>query len=174
MGEPPPTFDILSWNADGTNLPAALHTQFLDIFERNVFAEPDGMSVLGTPVQLGKISIPTFVTGAVADHLTPWRGCYRTTQLLGGESTFVLSHSGHIASLVNPPGNAKAHYWTGDTPGPDPQAWLDGATRHQGSWWEAWADWLQPRAGVRQPAAVDLGSRGHPALEPAPGLYVHD
>ena len=80
--------------------------------------------MLGTPLQLQDITVPTFVTGALTDHLTPWKGCYQTTQLLGGPSTFVLSYSGHIASLVNPPGNPKAHYWTGGPPGADPEQWL--------------------------------------------------
>jgi polyhydroxyalkanoate synthase subunit PhaC len=174
MGEQPPAFDILAWNADGTNLPGALHGQFLDIFAGNLLTRPGALSVLGTPLQLGNITVPTFVTGAVTDHLTPWKGCYRTTGLLGGPSTFVLSYSGHIASLVNPPGNPKAHYWTGGAPGADPEQWLAGAHRQQGSWWEAWADWVTARAGERQPQPETLGSERYPALSPAPGLYVRD
>ena len=149
MGDKPPAFDVLAWNADGTNLPGALHCEFLDIFANNGLAKPGAVSVLGTPMQLDRIKIPTFVTGAVTDHLTPWMGCYRTTQLLSGESTFVLSYSGHIASLVNPPGNPKAHYWTGGTPGPDPEQWLKGAEKHTGSWWEAWIELAQGPLGRR-------------------------
>ena len=174
MGDKPPAFDILAWNADGTNLPGALHGQFLDIFRDNLLTRPGPLSVLGTPLHLQNITVPTFVTGAVADHLTPWKGCYQTTQLLGGPSTFVLSYSGHIASLVNPPGNPKAHYWTGSTPGADPGQWLAGADRQQGSWWEAWADWATARADERQPQPENLGSERHPVLCPAPGLYVRD
>jgi len=174
MGEQPPAFDILAWNADGTNLPGALHGQFLDIFQDNLLTRPAELSVLGTPLRLQTITVPTFVTGALTDHLTPWKGCYQTTQLLGGPSTFVLSHSGHIASLVNPPGNPKAHYWTGSTPGADPEEWLAGAEKHQGSWWEAWAAWATERAGQRQPQPDNLGSEQHPVLGPAPGLYVRD
>jgi polyhydroxyalkanoate synthase subunit PhaC len=174
MGQPPPAFDILAWNADGTNLPGALHGQFLDIFAGNRLTRPGQLGVLGTPLHLQTITVPTFVTGAVADHLTPWQGCYRTTQLLGGPSTFVLSYSGHIASLVNPPGNPKAHYWTGGPPGADPGQWLAGADKQQGSWWEAWADWATARAGERQPPPENLGSERHPILCPAPGLYVRD
>jgi polyhydroxyalkanoate synthase len=118
--------------------------------------------------------VPTFVTGAVTDHLTPWKGCYRTTQLLGGPSTFVLSNAGHIASLVNPPGNPKASYHIGGRPGPDPEAWLAGAERHTGSWWEPWADWVIARSGAEQAAPSGLGSRRHRPAEAAPGLYVHD
>ena len=113
MGNKPPVFDILAWNADGTNLPAALHRQFLDLFEHNLLCKPGALTVLGTPVDLQRITVPTFVTGATTDHLTPWTGCYRTTQLLGGPSTFVLSNAGHIQSLVNPPGNPKATYLAG-------------------------------------------------------------
>jgi polyhydroxyalkanoate synthase len=174
MGEAPPAFDILAWNADGTNLPGALHGQFLGIFRDNLLTRPGALRVLGTPLHLRTITMPTFVTGAAVDHLTPWKGCYQTTGLLGGPSTFVLSYSGHIASLVNPPGNPKAHYWTGSTPGADPEQWLAGAERHQGSWWEAWADWTTARAGQRQPKPDNLGSDRHPVLGPAPGLYVRD
>ena len=125
--------------------------------------------MLGTPLHLERIKIPTFVTGAVTDHLTPWTGRYRTTQLLSGESTFVLSYSGHIASLVNPPGNPKAHYWTGGTPGPDPEQWLKGAEKHTGSWWEAWIEWLKARSGDEGPAPTALGSACTPCLTRPPG-----
>ncbi|SFL55002.1 PHA/PHB synthase family protein [Geodermatophilus ruber] len=174
MGEDPPAFDILSWNADGTNLPARLHEQFLDIFGRNSLARAGALRVLDTPVHLSRITVPTFVTGALTDHLTPWDGCYRTTQLLSGPSTFVLSYSGHIQSLVNPPGNPKAHYWTGGEPGPDPEAWRASAQRHTGSWWEPWTAWMLERSGNEVTAPTTLGSAAHPPREPAPGSYVHD
>lgn len=174
MGEQPPAFDVLAWNADGTNLPGALHVQFLDIFRDNIFVKPHAMTVLGTPLDLARITTPKFVVGALSDHLTPWTGCYRTTQVLGGESTFVLSYSGHIASLVNPPGNPKAHYWVGGPPGPDHEQWRQEATRQQGSWWEAWAQWLSARAGRKVAAPAALGSAAHPAGDAAPGLYVRD
>src|SRR4051812_29823414 len=174
MGEDPPAFDILAWNADGTNLPAALHEQFLEIFGDNAMVKPGGLRVLGTPVHLSRITVPTFVTGALTDHLTPWDGCYRTTQLLSGPSTFVLSYSGHIQSLVNPPGNPKAHYWTGPEPSSDAQTWRASAERHSGSWWESWAEWMLDRSGDEVPAPTAQGSAGHPPLESAPGSYVLD
>jgi polyhydroxyalkanoate synthase len=174
MGEDPPVFDILAWNADSTNLPAALHRQFLDIFEHNVLCRPGGLTVLGAPVRLDRITIPTYVTGGITDHLTPWRGCYRTTQLVSGPSTFVLSNAGHIASLVNPPGNPKASYYLGSEPGSDPDEWLAGAQQHTGSWWQHWADWILERSGDERRAPAKLGGRRHPVLDPAPGRYVKD
>ncbi|MEO6881501.1 MAG: alpha/beta fold hydrolase [Mycobacteriaceae bacterium] len=174
MGRKPPAFDILAWNADGTNLPGALHGQFLDIFAGNLLAEPGAMTVLGTPIELARITVPTFVSGAIADHLTAWKSCYQTTQMLGGDSTFILSSSGHIASLVNPPGNPKSHYWEGSKPGPDPEAWLEKATRRQGSWWQPWAAWEAKRSGRKITASTTLGSNDHPPLDPAPGRYARD
>jgi len=163
----------MAWNADGTNVPAALHAQFLDIFRSNVLAEPERLTVLGTPIDLGRISCDAFFTGAVNDHLTPWRGCYRGTQLLGGENTFVLSSAGHIASLVNPPTNPKARYFTGAWPGPDPDVWLAEASEHKGTWWEYWAAWLLEHSGAERPAPTEPGTAGHPVLGAAPGTYVH-
>jgi polyhydroxyalkanoate synthase len=172
MGNKPPVFDILSWNADGTNLPAALHLQFLDVFETNTLCRPGAMKVLGTPVDLSTIAVPTFATGAITDHLTPWKGCYRTTQLLSGPMTFVLSNSGHIQSLVNPPGNPKASYYTGQQPGQDADEWLTAAANHMGSWWQAWADWITPFSGAQRPAPQSEGNPAFQPITPAPGEYV--
>jgi polyhydroxyalkanoate synthase len=173
MGEDPPVFDILSWNADGTNLPAALHRQFLDIFEKNPLPEPGAMEALGTPIDLGTITVPTYVTGAINDHLTPWKACYRTTELMSGDSTFTLSNAGHIASLVNPPGNPKANYYTAALdPDGSPESWLEGAENHVGSWWEHWGDWALERSGEEVLAPESLGSSRFPAQAPAPGSYV--
>jgi polyhydroxyalkanoate synthase subunit PhaC len=173
MGQDPPVFDILSWNADGTNLPSALHRQFLDIFEHNPLPTPGAFTVLGTPIELGRITVPSYVTGAVSDHLTPWKSCYLTTQLLGGDSTFALSNAGHIASLVNPPGNPKASYYTAPlSDGASPDEWLDGAEKHTGSWWEHWVEWASGQSGREVPAPDAPGSAKHPALVAAPGSYV--
>jgi polyhydroxyalkanoate synthase subunit PhaC len=174
LGERPPVFDILAWNADGTNLPARLHAQFLDVFRSNTLATPGGLRVLDTPVDLGRITVPVFVTGAVNDHLTPWTGCYRTTELLSGPSTYVLSNAGHIASLVNPPGNPKASYWIGGKPGHGPEEWLETAEQRTGTWWEAWADWVIDHSGEERPAPGAPGNADHPPLEAAPGSYVLD
>ena len=175
MGLDPPEFDILSWNADGTNVPAALHSQFLDIFERNPLVAPEGLSCLGSPLDLGSITVPAFVAGAVNDHLTPWRGTYRTVQLLGGETTFALSNAGHIASLVNPPGNPRATYFTGSADArQSADDWLSGAEQRSGSWWELWADWTVAGSGRLVAGPRTLGDASHPVLVPAPGAYVRD
>jgi polyhydroxyalkanoate synthase len=174
MGNNPPRFDILAWNADGTNLPATLHGQFLDLFETNSMCEPGRLTALGTPVDLASIKVPTFVTGGSTDHLTPWEGCYRTTQLLSGPSTFVVSNAGHIQSLVNPPGNPKATFFSDGDLSRDAQGWLDTATKHTGTWWEHWADWVIENSPETTAAPTRLGSADHPAREDAPGLYVRD
>lgn len=173
MGDEPPAFDVLAWNADGTALPAALHAQFLDIFRNNPLPEPGQRTYLDTPYDLGSIDVPAFVIGAVNDHLTPWRGTYRTTQLIGSDDvTYTLSNAGHIASLVNPPGNPKASYFVRDQSGDvDADDWLADAEKRTGSWWEHWAEWTTTgRSGDQIPAPADTG----PGLGDAPGLYVRD
>nr|WP_290515929.1 alpha/beta fold hydrolase [Aeromicrobium sp.] len=173
MGQDPPVFDIMSWNADGTNLPAALHRQFLDIFEDNPLPTAGAFTAPGTPIEPDRIKVPNYVTGAVSDLLTPWKSCYLTTRLLAGDSTFVLSNAGHIASLVNPPGNPKASYFTApldDCESPD--QWLERAQKHTGSWWEHWAEWAIEQSGREVPAPAELGSKHHPMQAPAPGTYV--
>jgi polyhydroxyalkanoate synthase len=172
MGQNPPAFDILYWNADTTRLPAALHSDFLDLFVSNGLADGT-LTALGTPVDLGKVDVDSYVVAGSTDHIIPWQGAYRTTQLLGGESQFVLSSSGHIQAIVNPPGNPKASFFTGEaTAPPDANEWLERAEKHPGSWWDHWAAWLKARSGGRVQVPKQLGSRAHPPLEPAPGRYV--
>jgi polyhydroxyalkanoate synthase len=172
MGKDPPAFDILAWSVDATNLPAKLHAQFVDMFQHNPLPGRNQMRVLGEPVNLHQVEVEKLVTGALTDHLTPWKGCYRATQIMGGPSTFVLSNAGHIASLVNPPGNPKATYWVGPEPGPDPDAWLARAHKHNGTWWDVWVDWASHRGGPRIPARTELGSKRFPVRSAAPGNYV--
>ena len=171
LGDRPPAFDVLSWNADPTRLPAGLHLDFLDMFAHNSLATGD-VSVLGTPVDLGRVTCDAFVVGARTDHLTEWKACYATTQLLGGESQFALSTSGHIQSLVNPPGNPKMSVSLAPSDGPDPERWLERADTLPGSWWEPWGRWAQERSGELRPAPTALGSCDHPVRCPAPGHYV--
>jgi polyhydroxyalkanoate synthase len=173
-GDPLPSFDILYWNNDTTRLPARLHGDFLDFFKHNTLASPGRLRIHGVPIDLGKVTRPVFIVGGTTDHITPWRACYRSTGLFGGERTFVLSSAGHIQSLINPPGPSKRKFYTNSECGPDADLWRASATEHQGSWWPYWADWLQP-AGVREKAApATLGDADHPVLCAAPGTYVHE
>ncbi len=171
LGERPPAFDVLSWNADPTRLPAGLHLDFLDMFADNSLAKGE-VRVLGTPVDLKAVTCDSFVVGARNDHLTEWKACYATTQLLGGASQFALSTSGHIQSLVNPPGNPKMSVQLGPELGPDPERWLAGSATLPGSWWEPWGRWAAARSGQLRPAPSTMGSEEFPALYPAPGHYV--
>ena len=174
MGNDPPAFDILFWNADNTRLPAGLHAAFLELFKGNPLQEPGAIKVLGTPIDLWQVRIPTYVLGGMTDHIVPWQSAYGATQMLGGPNQFVLSSSGHIQSLVNPPGNPKASYRIDGPNAPDPESWLRGSTEVRGSWWEHWAEWIGEQSGGQVPAVARLGSERYPAMEAAPGRYVHD
>ncbi len=173
LGNDPPAFDILFWNADNTRLPAGLHADFLELFKGNPFRERGAIEALGTPIDLKKVRVPAYVLAGITDHIVPWASAYGATQMLGGPSRFVLTSSGHIQSLVSPPGNPKASYWTDGPDEPDPQDWLRGATQIKGTWWEHWARWMAEQGGDRVPAAARLGSDRHPPMEAAPGTYVH-
>ncbi len=173
LGEDPPAFDVLAWNADGTALPATLHKEFLDVFLHNALARGE-LSCLGCPIDLRKVDCDILSVGARNDHLVPWQACFATTTLFGGESEFVLSSSGHIQSLVNPPGSKKMAIATGMVTGPDPDEWLATSTESPGVWWERWVNWQGARAGGERQAPNRLGSRLHPAQGPAPGRYVHN
>ncbi len=171
LGDDPSAFDVMAWNADSTALPAALHAQFLDIFLHNSLAA-GGLTVLGAPIDLAKVTCDTMVVGGRTDHLVPWKACYANCALFGGATEFVLSSSGHIQCLVNPPGSAKMTITTGPETELDPDAWLAQADESPGVWWNRWVEWQAPRAGAERRAPTTLGSRAHPALSDAPGDYV--
>ncbi len=174
QGRPPPAFDILYWNADTTRLPAALHRDFIQLALRNALVTPDAATMLGSPVDLSKVDSDAYVVAGIADHICPWQSCYRTTQLLGGPVTFVLSTSGHIASMVNPPDNPKATFRVGVENPADPAAWLAEATSVSGSWWPHYSSWLTARSGGTKKSRMKAGGKEYPVLCPAPGTYVHD
>ena len=172
MGRNPPAFDVLAWNGDSTNLPAALHADFMNIAVDNAMTRPGGVEVLDTPIDLGDITCPSFVVGAVTDHITPWEACYQTVHLLGGSPEFVLSSQGHIQALVNPAGNPKGTYHTNPERPATGEEWREGAESHDGSWWEHWAVWLEDHLGRRVNPPEEPGSDAHPPIMPAPGAYV--
>jgi polyhydroxyalkanoate synthase subunit PhaC len=180
QGRTPPPFDILYWNADTTRLPAAVHRDFIELALSNALTKPGEGTMLGSPVDLSKVDIDSYIVAGIADHLCPWQSCYRSTQLLGGSSRFVLSTSGHIASMVNPPGNPKATFQTVQTlqSGPDnpadPRDWLRAAQTVPGSWWPDYSAWLAERSGLLRDRPGGLGGAGFEPLQPAPGSYVHD
>ena len=175
LGKQPPAFDVLYWNADTTRMPAGLHRDFMRMSLDNTIVRPGALTVLDTPIDLGAITVDTYVVAGIADHIIPWQNAYRSTQLLGSEPRFVLSTSGHIAALVNPPGNEKASFQVRDDGNPaDAEEWLSGASKRRGTWWEDWSEWLGERSGEERKAPKALGGKKkrYTPLGPAPGEYV--
>ncbi|MEK6541388.1 MAG: alpha/beta fold hydrolase [Pseudomonadota bacterium] len=173
-GEDPPAFDILFWNNDSTNLPAKLHSDYLDFYETQPFAVPGQAELAGHVVDLRKVTNDLFLLAGVTDHITPWKACYRSTQLFGSKNVeFVLSQSGHIQAILNPPGNPKAKYFrSSKKPPATPEKWLGQAEEVAGSWWPFWAEWVKERAGPMRQAPSVLGNKEYPPLGAAPGDYA--
>ncbi len=174
LGKAPPAFDILSWNADTTRMPARLHRDFMDLAQDNKLTTPGAANLLGSPVDLSAVDVDSYVVAGVADHLCPWQNCYQTTQLLGGTTRMVLSTSGHIAAIVNPPGNKKASFHVSETTPDDAEKWLAEAEQRPGSWWEDYASWLNTHTGAERRAPEEPGGSGYEPLEPSPGSYVKE
>ena len=172
LGNTPPAFDVLYWNSDSTRLAARLHGDFLDLVDANPFVRPGLLRVRGTPIDMRRVDLDSYVVAGTTDHITPWQGCYKTAKLYGERATFVLSNSGHIQSLLNPPGNPKAFFWTNPAQEGNPEAWLQKASKHQGSWWPHWLEWIKARSGKMREAPVSLGNEAYPPLGAAPGSYV--
>jgi poly(3-hydroxyalkanoate) synthetase len=174
LGKKPPAFDVLYWNQDAVRLAAGLHRDFIRLALDNSFARPGGLEVLGSGVDLGQVDLDTYIVAGLNDHIVPWENAYRSTQMLGGKTKFVLSTSGHIQALVNPPGpDSRSSYRVADEHPADPQAFLDQAPKVPGSWWPDYVDWLGDRSGGLRPAPKRLGGKGHRALGKAPGTYVY-
>ncbi len=173
-GEDPPAFDILFWNNDSTNLPAQLHSDYLGFYETQPFANPGTAELAGHMVDLTKVTSDLFILAGVTDHITPWKACYRSTQLFGSKNIeFVLSQSGHIQAILNPPGNPKAKYFRSNKKPPaDVEKWLGQAEEVAGSWWPFWAEWVKARAGPMHDAPAKLGSKKYPPIGAAPGEYA--
>ena len=168
LGREPFPFDLLTWNADSTNLPAAMQSFYLrTMYLHNKLIEPNAVILKDTPLDLAQITTPSFCLATRDDHIAPWKSTYVATQIYNAPVTFVLSGSGHIAGVINPPAANKYGYWTNPTCPPDPNNWFEGATAHTGSWWPAWIEWLKPYAGEMVAARSPVK-----ALEDAPGSYV--
>jgi polyhydroxyalkanoate synthase len=174
QGKRPPKFDILSWNSDTTRMTARLHADFVDMALNNKLTRPGSVTMLGTEVDLSQVTVDSYVLAGSADHICPWQSCYRSSQLLGGKMRFVLSTNGHIAALVNPPGNPKSSYRVTDDNSAAVEEWSDTAHTEKGSWWPDYSAWLGERSGPDKPAPEQLGSARFRVREDAPGSYVRD
>lgn len=172
LGESPPAFDLLSWNADSTRMPGRAHTTYLrSCYVENAFANKE-LELAGHLLDAGAIVGDVLVVAAEGDHIVPWTSGYTGARLLSGDTSFILSNAGHIAGIVNPP-SPKARYWENPDLSLDADAWRAGATEHEDTWWRAWVDWAAARAGARK-APPPMGSDEHPVIEDAPGRYVFD
>ncbi len=172
LGNEPFPFDLLYWNADATRMPRKMHSFYLrNMYQNNRLATPGGIAMKNVPIDLGRVNIPTYFLSCREDHITPWRSTYKGTQLLGGNSRFVLAASGHIAGVVNPPGTNKYNHFTNPQTPATPEAWLAGATETPGSWWPDWQAWITAIDNTQVPARTP-GKGKLKALEAAPGSYV--
>jgi polyhydroxyalkanoate synthase subunit PhaC len=172
LGKDPIPFDLLYWNADGTNMPHAMHSYYLrNMYLNNLLAKPGALELAGVPIDLRTIDLPTYTLSTKEDHIAPWRSCYRLPQIVGGEKRFVLAQSGHVAGVVSAPGKTKYGHWTNDALPKDAESWLSSATEHEGSWWPDWAAWLSVRSGDMV-AARDPSKGPLKVIEDAPGSYV--
>jgi len=172
-GKSPEAFDLLYWNADSTNLPGPMYCWYVrNTYLENNLREPAKASVLGVPVDLGRVAVPAYVLATREDHIVPWRTAYRTTQLIGGETRFVLGASGHVAGVINPASRNKRSYWTGANVRAGADDWLAEAIEAPGSWWTDWSDWLKRSGDGRVKARARLGNAKFKPGERAPGSYV--
>ncbi len=172
MGEAPPAFDLLYWNGDGANLPAKMSMQYLrGLCQKNEFTQ-DGFELFGHKLRISEVDVPLFAVTCETDHIAAWKDCYRGVQMMGSRSKeFVVSESGHIAGIVNPPSKKKYGHYTNKDLKLSADDWMKGAQRHDGSWWPHWESWLKKRSGKQVPAR-EIGDSTRPSLAPAPGSYV--
>ena len=171
MGREPLPFDLLYWNSDSTRMPRAMHSTYLrEMYRHNRLREPGGITLAGTPIDLATVDVPVYVLSTREDHIAPWRSTYAATRLYAGPIRFVLAMSGHIAGVVNPPAANKYGYYTGALAA-SPDAWLEAATAHEGSWWPDWDAWVSGHDGGEAPPR-EPGDGALPTIEDAPGRYV--
>ena len=172
LGRDPFPFDLLHWNCDSTRMPAQMHSYYLrNMYMHNKLREPGGLTLAGVPIDVSKVDVPKYFVSAMEDHIAPWKTTYTGTQLMKGSNTFVLSGSGHIAGMINPPAANKYGYWTNETLPADADAWFASAQQHEGSWWNDWRAWIAPYLD-REVAARVPGKGKLPVIEAAPGSYA--
>jgi polyhydroxyalkanoate synthase subunit PhaC len=174
LGNQPPAFDILYWNADTTSLPARLHHDYIDMYATNPFVNANKLTLNGVTLDMRRVKVDAYVAAGVTDHITPWKGVYKTAKIYGDKTVFVLSNSGHLQSLLNPPTNPKASFAAGTAEAPDADTFSATAEKKSGSWWPHWRDWLFERSGAEVRAPATLGNNRHPAGAAAPGTYVFE
>jgi polyhydroxyalkanoate synthase len=174
LGNQPPAFDILYWNADTTSLPARLHHNYVDMYATNPFVNANKLTLNGVPLDMRRVKVDAYVAAGVTDHITPWRGVYKTAKIYGDKTMFVLSNSGHLQSLLNPPTNPKASFAAGTAEAPDADTFSATAEKKSGSWWPHWRDWLFERSGAEVRAPATLGNNRHLPGAAAPGTYVFE
>jgi polyhydroxyalkanoate synthase len=172
LGRDPFPFDLLHWNCDSTRMPASMHSYYLrNMYMKNLLAQPGALTLAGTKIDLSKVTTPAYFVSAIEDHIAPWKTTYAGPRLLGGKNRFVLSGSGHIAGMVNPPAANKYGYWTNDKLPDQPDEWFANAKQHEGSWWPNWREWITPYLGREVPARVP-GKGKLKVIEAAPGTYA--
>ncbi|HJV26984.1 MAG TPA: class I poly(R)-hydroxyalkanoic acid synthase [Aromatoleum sp.] len=174
-GNKPQAFDLLYWNSDSTNLAGPFLTWYLrNMYLENNLRVPGKLKMLGVKVDLGKVNAPAYLLATREDHIVPWKGAYLSRGLLGGDTTFVLGASGHIAGAINPASKNRRSYWVSDAKAADPDEWLDSAVENKGSWWLHWSEWLTQFGGKQVAARGRLGNAKFAPIEPAPGRYVKE
>ena len=177
LGQEPPPFDLLHWNADTTNLPAKWHRAYLEnLYAGNKLAQKGGVEVAGTPIDIGQVKTPAYIQAGREDHIAPPESVWKIMDHFAGPMRFVLAGSGHIAGVVNPPAAQKYCYWVNDEPCGSLEQFIDGATEHKGSWWPDWIEWLkdQDPKKVKAEGARVPGKGKLKAVEDAPGRYVKE
>jgi polyhydroxyalkanoate synthase len=176
MGQKPPSFDLLYWNSDNTRMTRNAHSFYMrNTYLENNLVEPGKVKLDDVPIDLSRIKQDVYAVGAEKDHIVPWKSAWRISQLVSGNTRFIMANSGHIAGIINHPGKGKGNFWTNDAAekANTPEEWFETTEKHEGSWWTDWAKWLSERSGKKKDPPK-MGSEKHPPLEDAPGTYVKE
>ena len=173
-GNKPPAFDVLFWNADTTQLPAKFHGELLELFKQNPLVNGKKVKIFGMDIDIPKIKGDMYFVSGITDHITPWEVCYQSSKLFNGNVEFILSNSGHIQSILNPPTNPKASYFYSKERPSNAKQWFGTAKKQEGSWWTHWVEWAKERSGAEKAAPKELGNKKHKPITNSPGTYVFE